>query len=416
VLPEKKQKIPLLLRLKRFKNSKGVEKINSLFSFLKPKRNYKGIPKSILLIRNDRVGDAVVTLPVIRNIKLNYPEIKIDVVVSSTNKFVFDDFDFADDIIEFNWTPQTIGKTYMLPVLGGILQFIRFALIPYLTSGSYRNKIKLLGKKKYDATVDLVGLFRNALLCKLISRYSIGPKKFAIHTLYSYYLDTNWVSAKDNDFMTNKIRNAIVNGLNLTLEKKDTSLPLLNIKNEHQTNNSYDIIFHMGASELRKLSSEKENKLVELMSSLKILITDSNDTENYNKLRRNFQNNGNIKFKIYNNLREAVKDSLNSKLLLCYDGGQAHFLSQFVKTIAIFGPGSTALWKPYEFSDYSMIEENKNKVQVQQSNGKFGHISVYQPVWCRPCFDVGCIDKPCLSNIEPEFIWEIIKKYSLAND
>ena len=415
-MPEKKQKIPVLLKLKRFKNSAGVEKINSFFSLIKPARKFNGIPKSILLIRTDRIGDAVVTLPVIRDLKLNYPAIKVDVLVSSANKFVFDDFQFTDEIIEFNWTPQNPGKPYMLPVLGGILQFIRFALYPYLTSVVYRDKIKKLRKKKYDAAADLVGYLRNALLCKLVSRFSIGPKKFGFHTAYSYYIDTNWVSAKDNDFMTNKIRNAIENGLDLHFKKKDTSLPLISIKDGEQPNTNYDIILHLGASKLRKLSPMKEKYLVEKMVELKTLVTDSYETNNYLMLKEKFTSNNNIKFKIYNNLREAVPDCLNSKLLLCYDGGQAHYLSQFVKTITIFGPGSTALWKPFEFSDYSLIEEIKNGVQAYQSNGKFKHISLYLPIWCRPCFDVGCKLKPCLASIESEFIREIIIKYCLAND
>jgi ADP-heptose:LPS heptosyltransferase len=415
-LPEKKQKIPILLKLKRFKNSDGVEKINSFFSIIKPRRKFNGIPKSILLIRNDRIGDAVVTLPVIRDLKLNYPEMKIDVLVSHANKFVFDDIDYADDIIELNWAPQNTPKPYMLPVIGGILQFIRFALISYLTNASYRNKIKFLHSKKYDAAVDLVGLSGNALLCKHISRFSIGPKKFVIHTLYSYYLDTNWVSAKDNDQMTNKITHAIEKGLDLKFEKKNTSLPLLNIIAERNLKPKYDIIFHLGASELRKLSPEKENKLIDFMSSLKVLVTNSHETDKYKDLKKYFKNNSNIEFIIYNNLQEAVPDCLNSRLLLCYDGGQAHYLSQFVKTITIFGPGSTVLWRPFEFSDYSLIEESTNGAQAFQSNGKFGHISVYMPIWCRPCFDVGCNEKPCLSKIEPEFIWEIINKYCLAHD
>ena len=414
-MPEKKQKIPFLLKLKRLKNSRGADKINSLFSLIKPPKTCAVKPNSILLIRNDRIGDAVVTLPVIRDLKLNYPEIKVDVLVSSQNKFVFNDFENTDDIIEFNWAPQKPGKMYLLPVLGGFLQFIRYALIPYTASGSYRKKIKQLIAKKYDASVDLVGLFRNALLCKFISRFSVGPRKFINHIAYNYYIDSNWVSAEDNDFMTNKIRNAIEDGLGLKLEKKDTSLPLLNFKKEKQSA-KYDLIFHLGASKLRKLSPCKEKKLIELMPGLRILITDSNETDIYSELKKLFHDKSNITFKIYNNLHDAVSDCLNSKLLLCYDGGQAHYLSQFIKTLTIFGPGSAALWKPFEFSDYLLIEESKNGVQAFLSNGEFGHISVYLPIWCRPCFDVGCKEKPCLRNIEPEFIWEIINKHCLGND
>ena len=119
-----RQKIPLLLKLKRFKNSSFVNFFNGLPGKLKPPKKFKGVPDSILFIRNDRIGDAVVTLPVIRDLKLNYPGIRITVLASSRNKFVFEDKDYIDDLIILDWTPDSLPAIYRLPLLGGILTFI----------------------------------------------------------------------------------------------------------------------------------------------------------------------------------------------------------------------------------------------------------------------------------------------------
>jgi hypothetical protein len=47
------------------------------------------------------------------------------------------------------------------------------------------------------------------------------------------------------------------------------------------------------------------------------------------------------------------------------------------------------------------------------SNGYFGHIAVFLPIWCRPCFDVGCKQRPCIKYLKPEFIRDIINNHCL---
>ena len=419
-MAEKRQKIPLLLKLKRIKNSKPIDWLNSIFSNVKHPRTFKGIPNRILLIRNDRIGDAVVTLPVIRDIKLNYPDIKIDVLVSRRNKFVFKNLSYVDDVIESNWTPENLSRLYKLPLLGEIFQFFRYTFLPYLFSNNFRQKINQLKdqlkEKKYDVAADLVGLKRNALLCRMISRFSIGPKKLLTYNLYDYYIDSNWVALGDKDFMTKKIENALINGMNLKLEKRNTSLPLTNNHLSRTEGFTYDVLVHLGSTELRKLSAGKEKELIEYLSGLNVLVTDKSETSNFYSLKKLFINKSNIKFKIFNSLEETVQDCFKSRLLLCYDGGQAHYLSQFARTITVFGPGSVALWRPYEFADYSLLEKDTNGTEALISRGAFRHIAIYFPIWCRPCFDIGCREKPCLGEIRTDFIMYIIKKYCLNAD
>jgi len=412
-LTDKRQKIPLLLKLKRFKNSRQIEALNNIFSFVKPARKYKGVPGRILLIRNDRIGDAVVTLAVIRDLKLNYPALRVDVLVSNRNRFVFDDFKYADDVIEFDWTPHHLNRMYGLPVLGGILQVMRYALVPYFFSSSFREKIDKLKTKKYDVAADLVGLTRNALLCKVISRFSIGPKKLGVYVLYDYYINSNWVSPRDEDFMTKKIEITLENALGLTFEKRETSLPPVHHIAAESSCTAFDICFHFGASKLRKLELHKEMELIRFFKGMNVLVTDSGETKNFLELKKHFGVTGNITFKTCNSLNDLVPDCAGAKLLVCYDGGQAHYLSQFVRTLTIFGPGSVALWRPYEFAHYKVLEKDDNGTVSAVSDGALGHIVVYFPIWCRPCFDIGCKERPCLGEIRTEFIRNIIMKYCL---
>ena len=406
-----RQKIPLLLKLKRFKNSSFVNFFNDLPGKLKPPKKFKGVPDSILFIRNDRIGDAVVTLPVMRDLKLYYPGIRITVLTSSRNKFVFEAKDYIDNLMILDWTPDSLPAIYRLPVLGGILTFIRYAVIRYFTSAEFRNVISLLRKQKFDIAVDLVGLKRNLLLSNIVSRFSVGPRKFGVYIFYSHYTGSNWVSLEDDDFMTRKIEKELLDALDLMFSTKDNTAFLYTSAEDPE---SYDIIIHLGSTPLRKLSFSKEEQLIHLLCNRKVLVTDSGTTPGFQKLQETFESQGNVHFRLFTGLDELAAVCRNSKILICYDGGQAHYLSQFIRTVAIFGPGSVALWRPYEFSGYELLETAANGVKAVISNGNKKHIAVYYPIWCRPCFDVGCSEVVCLREIQPDFINYIVNKYCFA--
>lgn len=386
---EKRQKIPLLLKLKRAKNSPFINKLNDLLSKLKPRKSYKGIPQRILLIRNDRIGDAVVTLPVIESIKLNYPVMKVDVLASSKNKFVFEKSGYIDDIIVWNW------RAYKLAVFK---QFF---------TPEFKHLRKFLKHREYDAVIDLVGLKRNIILGKHLSEFTMGPRKLGVYVLYDYYGDSNWVTLSDEVNMTSKVEAVIKAALNLTFEKKPLPAEII-IRESYE----YDVIIHLGSTPLRKLPPEKEDALIGLFKEDKVLITDATDTDNYRKLKAQYNKN-NIEFRLFNSLDELAEECMKARVLICYDGGQAHYLSRFVKTVTIFGPGSVALWKPYDPAGYTLLEENSTGVKALISGGSHRHIAIYYPIWCRPCFDVGCESVLCLSMINPDFIHYIVKKYAL---
>jgi ADP-heptose:LPS heptosyltransferase len=412
----KRQKIPFILKLKRLKNSGIVRALNARISGFFPPMRFKGDVKRILIFRNDKLGDAIVTLPVLRDLKLNYPDLKIDVVSSGKNRFIFENSGFVDSIIELNIAAEDTPVFLKIPVVGGFLLFLKFVLFPLLLSSDFRNNLKILRRNKYDVSADLVGLKRNSLIAKYVSRFTIGPGRLAAFLFYDYYLDTNWVSPFDGDFMTRKIERALTTPMGMNISKRNTSLPVIPLlpnSAPEDSRNEFDIIFHLGTGRLRKLEFEKVKMIIKSFKKLKLLITDSGETSEFRSLQSIFAGNEHVSLRLFESLNDLSYVSNRSKLLFCYDGGQAHYLSQYIRTITIFGPGSAALWKPYEFTDYEPVENNVSGYRVLRSKGKYGHIVIYREIWCSPCFDTGCISRPCLNDLSAESITRIINQYCL---
>lgn len=411
-----RHKIPLRLKLLRAKNK---FRIDSFISFIKPPKKFKGIPKRILLIRNDKIGDAMVTLPVIRNIKFNYPDIKIDVLVSDRNEFIFKNFEHVDDVINFSpegWDDnKPISKIYKIFLIGSILRFMRFFLLHSLFDTAFKDEIKKIKNNSYDAVVDFVGTKMTFFLSRKLSNYRAGSKIFGLYWLYTYYINTNWVSLFDTDFMSRKIGNALSVAFNLDLNAKDESMPLLNFDFQKASGIKSDIMIHLGGSYPRKFSYEKELELIESLKNYRLIVTDANSNKEFNNLKNEFKNSDNIKFKLYDKITDMLEDTASSQLFLCYDGGQAHFISQYIRTFVIFGPGSFPLWRPYEFADYEVLQKSDTGAIVYKSKGHYGHIAIRYPIWCSPCFDIGCETRPCLGNIKIEFIKSTIDNLNLRN-
>lgn len=415
---EIRQEIPLKLKLIRFKNSNFFSFIDKIIYFIKPPKKFKGVPEKILFFRNDRIGDAVCTLPVLRDLKLNYPDLRIHLICSDKNKFVFENLEYIDKLIIFNpenWNEENLPSVFKIPILGKLLQFIFHFFIPYLFDSGFKEVINNFKNEKYDAVIDLIGRRRIAIMGKMISRFTVGSRLFGLSWMYSYYMKTNWVSPLDDDFMSRKIQGVLEDSLNFDFAKKDESLPYF--KTAQSVDKKTDIFIHLGTGTIRRFTVDKEMKIIEQFKNFRVIITDGYETENFKQLKRFFLNTSNIEFKLYKNLQEIVPDILSSRLMLSYDGGQTHFLSQLIPSIVIFGPGSAGLWKPYEFKNYNIVKEWENDLRIIESEGVHKHCVIYKKIWCSPCFDAGCKERPCLAAVTPEIIFNTIKeKLAAIND
>ena len=415
---ERRHKIPLKLKLIRFKNSDFFSFTDKIIRFLKPPKKYSGLPKKILVFRNDRIGDAVVTLPVLRDLKFNYQGLQIHIVCSEKNKFVFENFPYVDKLIVFsppNWEQENLRSIFRIPVIGKAFQFFFHVLMASVLDDEFRKFLSDLEIEKYDAVIDLIGKRRIAFIGRMVSKFSAGGRLFLLSWMYSYYMKTNWVSPHDKDFMSRKIQFLFEDSLNLKFEDKIVELPYTGAGQKEEK--EIDVFIHLGTGELRKFEPEKEIEIIQSLNNYKLIITDGYESDSFKKQREHFKNSENIEFKIYDKLTDIIPDVKKSKLMLSYDGGQTHLLAQYLPSVVIFGPGSVDLWKPYEFKDYKIVKEWDNNLRVIQSDGKYKHEVVHKKIWCSPCFDIGCKERPCLGAITSGIIAEIVKsKLPLQND
>ena len=383
-MKHQKHKVPAKLHFYRWKNVGFLTFVDKIIRFVKPSRKYNGKPDKILFIRNDKIGDAVITLPVLRDLKLNYAEIQIHVLCSEINSFVFND------------------------------DFIYKRII--YSHSDWKTQIKKLQSEKYDAVFDLVGTDKKFIWSlRKISKFRAGSRLFGLSWLYKYYLETNWVSENDMRLITKKIEDAVCDCFGFTFSKRDTSLPYNKSLNIEFKDKEYDILIHLGTTKIRKFDFDKEMALIDLLTEKKILITDVTDTIRFQFYRNKYSVNPNIIFKLYKTLEEIYTDAAKSRLLLCYDGGQAHFLSQFARAIVLVGSVLPEQWSPYEFTEYTELKTWQNGVKAIKSMGEKAHISISFPIWCNPCFGIGCNTRPCINNIDIEQVNELIN-LSLIND
>ena len=65
---------------------------------------------NIAVIRDDRLGDTILTLPIVKKLKDDFPKSKLTMVISSISKNLIQMIDFVDDFIIADNTIKTINK------------------------------------------------------------------------------------------------------------------------------------------------------------------------------------------------------------------------------------------------------------------------------------------------------------------
>lgn len=133
----------------------------------------KSNPKKILVLRNDRIGDLVLSLNALTMLRRLYPKARIDMVVSPENK----------QLVEAN---KSITKIY-------VLKYGPRKIKDFL---SYLSLAKKLRKEGYDLGVELRGSFFNTIILLFLGnvKFRIGLYRnwFAkLFLNYGHYKDYN---------------------------------------------------------------------------------------------------------------------------------------------------------------------------------------------------------------------------------
>src|SRR3989344_3180099 len=109
--------------------------------------------KRIILIRNDKIGDLVLSTNVITALKKRFPDSRIDMVVSKENIQLIEKNKSVSNVYVLKYSPRSLKE---------------FA--------SYFSLAKKIRKEKYDLGVDIRGSFFNIFILLFLGgvKYRIG--------------------------------------------------------------------------------------------------------------------------------------------------------------------------------------------------------------------------------------------------
>jgi len=149
--------------------------------------------KNILIIRTDRLGDAVVTTPLIKAIKELFPDKKLYVLCSKQNEIIFKQNPYIDEVFSIDVSPWLNYSYVKIPIWGSFLN-CAYSLFYHFKDREIISVLKLLKAKDIDVVFDAVGRKRTAIIAKYLGKFTIGPKLSEVIFLYDCFSDSIWVN------------------------------------------------------------------------------------------------------------------------------------------------------------------------------------------------------------------------------
>lgn len=343
--------------------------------------------QKILVMRYRFIGDTLLTVPFLRNLRAAYPDAQIDMLVAPNSGEVLRDCPYVDELIWFDTTRKHRYEN---------------------GSGektSFWHYVRLLRERKYDTAFVLKRSFSAAALAFLAGI----PERIGFNTEGRGFLLTRRVPYQQNDHEIDSFL-SLLTAAGLPIhdrrleswwgdsEKEAAERVLASIQPESALPPRH-VVVHLTSSNPAKQWPEKNAKmLVEWLLSRKDChvhcLGALSDKPIYEQLKTNLLSAYRKRFHIHCgdlSLLESMAFLSKMDLVVGVDSGTLHMASAAgVPVVALFGPMNERKWGPV----------NARIVQ--------------EPVICRPCN----LSKPCrhnficMKNLRPEAVIETIRTYA----
>lgn len=340
--------------------------------------------KNILIIQLWGIGESVLTLPAIKNLRKKFPKANIEILATERNKDVYYQNKYLDKIISINLNSSSI---------------IKFFLKNY---------------RRYDVVIDM----EEYLNISSIISFFVGRKRIGFsHNIRSFlYTDTIRYNDKQH---TSQTFADLLNPLNID-SKIDKLMGLNYSSNDKKfidnllkskiSKNDFIVGIAPGAAESAKSRmwpeknfSELINKLIENKKNIKIIfVGNDEEKELINKIIYKIKE----KNKIINSagkitLRQLFHLTEKCNLFISNDTGPMHIAAaQNIKTIGLFGPNLPKRFSPL----------NKKSISIYK-----GKICKYSPCInvhkgeVPDCYYKGKDYQKCMKDIRVEDVVKEIK-------
>jgi len=303
--------------------------------------------KNILVIRNDHIGDLILSTPVFRGLKKSFPNAKITVICSKVNKPIIEHNKNVDELIIFEHGKQFLKNFHKYPKI-----------------------LWNLRRKKFDIGIDLRGDFLNVFFLmfmagvkKRIGSYRSKSSKFFLNKGLKKDFETHetdYVLKLINNCLGLKIKNNVPEIATISSDKKEAEIFIK--KNKLK---KFICIVPETPHPGKQWPLGKFDKIIKFLnknySKHKILMFGT-DKEKLNWLKNK---NPQTKIIIKPNLRFIYHLFQKSSLVISLDVGPMHIAwvgkSKLLGIILKFSEDSLENIKPLGKNSRYLVERNINK-------------------------------------------------------
>ena len=294
-------------------------------------------PRNILIVRTDRIGDVVLSLPMAGLIKKHFPKCKVTFLLRNYTKELATDHPYIDEVLVL----QEKDKRILL-----------------------NENIKMLKAKTFDTCIVVSPTFLIALmvfLSRIKNRIGSGYRLYSFLFNKKVFAHRKYAGRHELEFNIDLLKAAGINEKvsadNVRFDLKVESSSLENVKKVLQnlnidTNNKLIIIHPGSGGSAIDLPVEKFSELVEkliILDNVTVIITGDNNEKNICEIVAGKSNATNLSGRF--NLSEMVALINMCSLFITNSTGPIHIAAALGKSIIGFYPKivvcSPERWGPY---------------------------------------------------------------------
>ncbi len=347
----------------------------------------KPTAKTILVIRYRFIGDTILTVPFLRNLRAAYPNARIDVLTGPKSGEVLDGCPYIDSQIVYDTTrfhkyDSGAGKTR-----------------------SFASYVWQLRKPKYDLVFVLKRSFSSSLLAFLTgARRRVGYAMKGSGQIVRNLLLTDKVPWREDIHEVDSLI-SVLEAIDIVVPPEQRALESwvseaelakvndLGLLAPLQAAGKKMVLIHAAAAHPDKLYPLASwaaliKRLYQELELVPVFSGDQQDVALYQELATlsSLQSVA-LNFAGRLSLRESMALYSQMSLAVCVDSGPAHLCAAAqVPTIAIFGPTDPVRWRPY---------------------GERNAAVFASALPCRPCnYHKVCHNRECLTELSPDQIFE----------
>ncbi|MEK6647280.1 MAG: hypothetical protein AABY84_11475 [Candidatus Firestonebacteria bacterium] len=336
--------------------------------------------KTILVKRTDRIGDAVVSLPLLLELNKHF---KITILASEYNNFflkkLFETKVFTEKPLNFNQSIKMLSNSLLT---------------------SFQNKKD--NTPQYDLFLDLSGLreldiflkIKKDNLCKYYISFNMG-----IWNRMLDYAHPGYPVLFSKKHILDSYKELISGALDIDIDIPDCTDVSDKMEKPNDFNGKGFILVNIsGIEKFRGPSSKMYAEIInEINFNGEFVIMDELERPHFEEFKKYIKKGNIIYLDREFSLWELLYISSKSKLYLGSDSGISHLLQIPTNAILFFGNPPQEVWRPYSKNPYRNKTERDIIIEETKTSSNLIKKIIYGRAWCRPCFDFGCQKPQCLS-------------------